>query len=347
MAVDLAEKEAASITKVVGSDSAGVEQTPVQSTSNGALHTNLRDNSGGELGTIDNPLYTSGQSEILSPLPGFVARSNKVLAAGVTQTDQYTMTQDIALIDFHFGGRGAGQASLLKIDAAAVEFVPNGGFNSSGDVSAWTNAGAGSSASLTWAYSTAQFFEGTGSASVTFTQSDNNNFPAIKYTWGTPKDVSAWKQISAHVRVTVAAGGSQTRSVQIILTDIVGSTRVYSITGTTTTAPFSTEQWLQILGTIDTPTSEVGTFDPYNVASITLKLLDGGNKAGTIYWDNVRFLQSQELIERIYIDANRTFQLVLDPAELFDNGEILGLQFKNNDSTAKEFTITAKGVVRA
>ena len=311
-----------------------------------SLFTNLRDESGIAFGTESNPFFINGQSEVLSPLPGFIARSNKVLTAGATQLDTYTMTDDIAVVDFHFGGRGIGQASLLRLDNSAVEFVPGGGFNSSSDVNMWTNAGNGSSALLTWTYTTAQFFEGSGSATLTFTQSDTNNFPAIRYTWSTPKDVSAWNQISAHVRVTVAGGGSQSRRVQIVMTDINAATRTWEIVGTTTTPPFNTEQWLQILGTISSPNSETGTFDPYNVSSITLRLLDGGNKSGTIYWDNVRFLESRTLIERIYTSANDTFQLILNPVELFDTGDILGLEFKNNDTVAREYTVTAKGVIR-
>lgn len=287
-----------------------------------------------------------GSSTLLSPLPAFIARNNKILIAGSNVETNYTMTEDIALVDFHFGGTGAGQASVFRVDTDAEEFIPGGGFNSSVDVGMWTNAGLGSSSLLTWTYNTSQFVEGSGSAALTFTQSDSNNFPAIKYTWSTPKDVSVWHEVQAYVRVTVAAGGGQTRRVQIILTDINAATRVYEITGTTTTAPFNTEQWLQILGVISTPTSQTGTFDPYNVSSITLKLLDGGNKTGTIYWDNIKFLHSKDLIERIYIDANSTFQLVLNPVEVFNIGEVLGIQMKNNSATINEFTVTAKGVIK-
>jgi hypothetical protein len=343
---DLTDIQAAQAVKITGANSTGVEGTPVNSTSNGGMHVNLRDNVGTEFGTETNPIYTSGNSEILSPLPGFVARANSVVSAGTTVTNTYTMTDDIALVDFHFGGRGIGQASLFRCTEGITEQLPGGGFNSSGDVSQWTNAGIGSSSGLTWSYTTAQQAEGTGSATTTFTQSDSNNFPAIKYTYSTPKNMNTWRYISAKVRVTVAAGGVQTRTVSIILTDIGGNTRTFSVAGTTTTAPFSTEQWVTILGEIENPTATVGTFDIYNVASVTLKLLDGGNKAGTIYWDDIEFVTSQELIERIYIEANSTFQLVLNPAELFDIGEVLCLQYKNNDATSKEFTVTAKGVVR-
>jgi len=290
---------------------------------------------------------TSTQAEILSPLPGFIARSNKVLAAGITSTDSYTMTQNIAVVDFHFGGKGIGQASLLRINTAAIEFVSGGGFNSSGDVAMWTNAGAGSSLAIPWAYSTAQSVEGTGSAALTFTSSSNNDFTAIKYTWITPKDLSTFRYINWSFYVTLASGGNQTRTASAILTDINGATRTYQITGGTVNAPvFPQNQWVNMTEEIENPDASTGTFDVYNVVSITLKLLDSGNKTGTLYCDNVRFTQSQSLIERIYIDANRTFQLVLNPVELFNTSEVLALQFKNTGVSSAEFTVTAKGVIR-
>ncbi len=46
---DLTESQAAGITKIVGSDATGVEQTPVQSTAAGAVHVNLRAVSGVEV----------------------------------------------------------------------------------------------------------------------------------------------------------------------------------------------------------------------------------------------------------------------------------------------------------
>lgn len=290
----------------------------------------------------------STNTEILSPLPGFVARSNKVLAAGASTFTTYTMVADIALIDFHFGGRGIGQASVLRIVPATTEQVPGGGFNSSGDVALWTNTSTTTLTAPSPDYSTVQAYEGTGSLRQIFTQSAGNTLPQMDYTWGnvTPKDCSQWRYISAQFYNPVAAGGSQSRTISIILTDVNGNSRTYSVTGTTVAAPFATAQWINILGEIEVPTSESGTFDVYNVASLRLQLKDGGNKSGTLYWDDVKFIGAQTLIERIYIDANRTFQLILNPVELFSTGEVLGLLYKNNDVASKEYTATAKGVLR-
>lgn len=327
-----------------GNSSAQTLRTVI-ATDQSTLAVTFKDALDADFGTITNPIYISAKADTLDPFAAFVARSNKVLAANTTSFDTFTMVNDIALIDFHFGGRGPGQASVYKYVAATTEQVPGGGFNSSADVALWTNAGAGSSAGLTWSYTTAQSVQGTGSATVTFTQSDTNNFPALRYTYATPKDLSGWQFISGWGRVTVAAGGAQTRAIQIILTDVNAATRTYQITGTTNTPPFNTEQWLNILKAIDAPDASTGTFDVYNVSTVTLKLLDGGNKAGTIYWDDIEFIGQKTLIERIYVDSNRTFQLILNPAELFSIGEVLALEYRNNDTVSREFTVTAKGAI--
>ncbi len=51
---DLSDIQAAGVTKIVGSDSIGSEQTPVQSTADGGLHTNLRNSSGTEITSASN-----------------------------------------------------------------------------------------------------------------------------------------------------------------------------------------------------------------------------------------------------------------------------------------------------
>jgi hypothetical protein len=47
------------VVSVVGAGSTGVEQTPVQSTAQGGLHTNLRDNAGAEAGVLANPVQAT------------------------------------------------------------------------------------------------------------------------------------------------------------------------------------------------------------------------------------------------------------------------------------------------
>lgn len=56
---DLNDIQRAEAVKIVGSDSTGVEQTPVQSTANGAIHSNLRNSAGTEIGTVTDPVSTT------------------------------------------------------------------------------------------------------------------------------------------------------------------------------------------------------------------------------------------------------------------------------------------------
>jgi hypothetical protein len=119
---------------------------------------------------------------------------------------------------------------------------------------------------------------------------------------------------------------------------------LWQLAGNTTTAPFSTEQWHTLLCELSSPFSETGAFDIYNVSSVKLRLQDGGNKTGTIWWDDVQAIEQITVIERIYIEANRSFLLPLDPVEIAQSGEIVGVSIKNNGTSSGEFTATAKGV---
>lgn len=67
---DISDINSAQTTKMVGSDSSGIEQTPVQSTSGGGLHINLRDESGTELATLNNPARISGTGSAGTPSTG-------------------------------------------------------------------------------------------------------------------------------------------------------------------------------------------------------------------------------------------------------------------------------------
>jgi hypothetical protein len=338
---DLNDVQAAQSVKIIGADSSGIESTPVQATSSGGIHANLRDSLGDEFGTDDNPIVIRGS---LSTLPSLKLTKRVVLSAGASSFIQQTITNDTAIKELHLGGRNTCEGFLAKYSSGTNEFIPGGGFNSSGDVSSWTNSSAGSSAALTWTYATDQFVEGTGSAKLTFTQSDNNNYPEITYTFSTPKDMSVWKQIQAKARVTVAAGGSQTRTIQVRLTSGT-AIRIYSITGTTTTAPFSTEQWHTILMDLDTPSSTAGTgvFDINNVNSISLRLQDGGNKAGSIWWDDVKLVGNFDIIDKIYTTGDTT-QLNFDPVIVFTVGEIIYISLTNSSSATGEFQISTSGV---
>ena len=341
---DLNNLQAAQTIKIAGSDSAGAETTFVNSTLAGSLQVNLRDEAGAALGIEANPIYTNGNSEVFSPLPSIKLTKRSVINAGASTTAQQLITTRTAIKELHVGGRGACEGFLAKFNSATTEFIPGGGFNSPANVASWTNTSIGSSAGAAWTYATDQFVEGTGSAKHTFTQSDVNNYPEITYTYPTAKDMSTWKKIFARVRTTVAAGGSQTRTVQVRLTSGT-AIRIYAIVGTTITPPFSTEQWHTIDMDLDTPSSTAGTgtFDINNVNSVSLRLLDGGNKAGSIWWDDVKLTGSLTIIDKIY-SPGQTTQLDFDPVIIFEIGETLYLSLTNTSASITEFQISSSGV---
>lgn len=62
---DLNELQSAQTVKIVGSDVSGVEQTPIKSTGSGALHTNLRDSAGTEIGTTTDPLIMRSVNDLV------------------------------------------------------------------------------------------------------------------------------------------------------------------------------------------------------------------------------------------------------------------------------------------
>lgn len=67
---DLSDVQSAGITKLTGSDATGVEQTPIQSTVGGALHTNIRGASGNEAVVKDTPPLDTDYGLVTRVAPG-------------------------------------------------------------------------------------------------------------------------------------------------------------------------------------------------------------------------------------------------------------------------------------
>jgi hypothetical protein len=92
---DLNDVQAAGITKIIGADTSGVEQTPVASTSAGALHTNLRDSSGTEIASSTTTPDITALGTVVRPLPyeptSYSATSVAFVSAA-SATDVFTIT---------------------------------------------------------------------------------------------------------------------------------------------------------------------------------------------------------------------------------------------------------------
>ncbi len=75
---DLSDANSGQTVKITGSASTGVEQTFVQSTSNGGLHVNLRNNAGTEIGISATPVYVQGTIEAVT-----APQSNDMFSVGL------------------------------------------------------------------------------------------------------------------------------------------------------------------------------------------------------------------------------------------------------------------------
>lgn len=110
---DLNQLQATEATRIVGSDATGAEQTPVQATSAGGLHTNLRDNAGAELGTAANPIGVYVPLDVMS------------ITQNITTQDIATSTTTgFAGQSFNIGTPTAGSAAayvLNSIETVVVE----------------------------------------------------------------------------------------------------------------------------------------------------------------------------------------------------------------------------------
>lgn len=303
----------------------GTDGVPIKNTSEGALYTHDR----------------SKLSNSFTPI-SYIKRA--VVASQATSFITDTASSNLVINNMRVGGREVCDGSIGTYVSGTTTQLPGGGFNSTANVALWTDTSIGDSLLSSWAYTTARAYEGTGSVAKTFTKSDANNYPEITYNYSTPQNFNAWRYISAQVRVTVAAGGAKTRTVQLRVTSGT-AVRIWQVTGTTTTAPFSTEQWLIIQGELENPTATAGTgtFDINNVTSVSLRLTDSGNKTGTIYWDDVRFTGAITIKEKLY-SLGATVGADFLPPIYFASGDTILFILKNNGSTSAELQINASGV---
>lgn len=291
-------------------------------------------------------ILTSDLSSIISPLPSIRVVERRVLAASGVYAFTQTISQDTAIKEFTFGGRGPGEGMFGRYISADNEFIPGGDFESSLDVALWTNTGAGDGALLVPTFSTAQANTGSGSVSLgPATRSDGNHYPEITYTWPTPISMDVWRYVTASFYNFPPTGGAVTRTISIRLTDTGGNIRSYSVSGLTNAAPFNALGWINITGEIRIPTSQVGTtFDINNIVSISLRMQDSGNKSYTaIYWDTVKLIGSIDVIQKIYTNGS-TVPLRFDPVVLFTSGEVMYVALRNNDTISREFQVTVAGV---
>jgi len=121
---DISDVNSAQSIKIIGADATGVEQTPVQSTSSGGLHFNLRDNAGTEIATAANPLKVDG-----NVASGATDTGNPVKIGGVFNTTLPTVT-DGQRVDQQLSANGElltkEQNNHRRITGAATTVIKSG-----------------------------------------------------------------------------------------------------------------------------------------------------------------------------------------------------------------------------
>lgn len=277
----------------------------------------------------------------VSTLPAFSFKQQNAINAGVTVYNSYTATGATAIKQFYAGGTGIGRQTLYLYTPSTTAFVTGGDFEAAGDCGTtwvWSStAGTGSVAQ-----SLVQANTNTHSCALTFTNSNGNNAQVVSETISL--NVTTYRYLNAAFFNVVSAGGAYTRTISIILTDTSGNTRTYSLSGSSTTGAFSTSAWIPLQAEIENPTSSVGTFDPSAVASVKLQMADSANKAGTVYWDTVRFSNLLTPLFPIYHSSNVSFNIIADPVVVLANGDQIIVGQQNNDTVRKEFFSLVGGV---
>jgi hypothetical protein len=269
------------------------------------------------------------------------------LASNATKFTEYVVPGAVSLklTSFYTGGvavtaaTGSIRSALLIHDDTAVAFVLNGDFETAPEVAAWA-AVTGTFTAPTPDSNGTQFV--TGTKSMRWTYSSSTTALERRQTFSPAQDITGYRYI--RVRFFNDAAADTTRTITVTLTSGT-ATRSYSLTGTLGSAPFTSNTWIVLECDLDNPTSTTGAaFDPYVVTALSLKMQDGANKTGTVYWDTVRFEDSILPKHRIFSADGSTVSVITAP-ESYVTGTKFYLRTKNTSNTTIEFATVATGVL--
>lgn len=124
---DLTEIQSTSITKLIGSDSTGAEQTPVQSTASGGLHINLRDLLGAEVLPALEATQVTASVRVGAVLE--TAPASDTASSGLNGRLQRIAQRLTSLIDSTIDRTQKTQITNGTIDAALTSLAPPLGSN--------------------------------------------------------------------------------------------------------------------------------------------------------------------------------------------------------------------------
>lgn len=269
---------------------------------------------------------------------------SKTIAAGAQSTTEYIVpaSNRTEFTLAYGGGTGSGTFTFQKHTAATTAFVLNGDFESAGQVTPWA-AVTGTFTVPTPDSSSVQFF--TGAASMRWTYVNSATQLERRQTLSPVMDVTGYRYIRA--RFFTDAPAAVVRIIRITLTS-GASTRSYDLTGTTGTAPFTNNTWVELLGEIEAPTSFVGTtFDPTSVNAISVFMDDAANRTGTVYWDSIQLVDALDTLHKFYAGGTNiagTVVVPIVPARQLVAGDAVYVTIKNNSNQSNEYTAVLRGV---
>lgn len=114
---DLSDIQATGSTIIVGSDSSGVETTAVEATLAGALHTNLRNESGIEIGTELNPVQIRHDKSLISPFGDLRVASQTNAFESIFNFDKLPLIYDESLVT---GGTSTWNSITNSVDTVST-----------------------------------------------------------------------------------------------------------------------------------------------------------------------------------------------------------------------------------
>jgi hypothetical protein len=288
---------------------------------------------------------TSGRLKVVQAAAGgtqLVQRITKQIAAGGLNYIDYTVPSgkqwQVSL--FYGGGDVPARHSLVKHDTAAFTVIPNGDFETAGEVTAWA-AVTGSFTAPTPDSNGTQFKNGT--KSMRWTYASSATALQRKQTFSPVQDFSGYRYLRVWFFNDAATAAN--RTISVVLTSGT-PTRTYSLGPLALgSAPFTANTWIELICELENPTTVTGTgFDITAVDSISLKMQDSANKSGTVYWDYVRLVDSLDIKHRIYSGADNTAPgLNLSPAETFIQNETVYIVSKNTGTSKGEISTLASG----
>lgn len=344
-------------------DVAEDNQGALRMTPKRALHINLRDQAGAEVGLEAKPvgvqLVAKTTLGALIPLVAddqgriFISPTTvgtklsvvkvQTLSANAVNFQEYTVGAGLTLqaTKFYAGGRGAGVAALIRHDAAVVNDVLNGAFESAPEVAAWA-AVTGTFTAPSPDLSTVQKF--LGASSMRWIYSASTTMLRRQQTFATAMDITGHRYLRVRFYNDGAVG--TTRTLTIVLTSGT-STRTYTLTGTLGSAPFLSNVWLTMTCDLEFPTSTTGAaFDPSVITAMSVAMQDGAARAGTVYWDAFRLEDSLASLHRVYFGAGTTAPAIdILPSDDIPAGGTLYLYTANLTNSRNEFTTVLKGVL--